>query len=197
MKVIAFCGIDGAGKTTQMDRAAEALAREGKRVCRSKVAYYPFHLYQSEEITQLDLRIGMGFAFARHYRERLPEWEREGVDYVLCDRHALCHLAFAGTYGVDREGIRKLEAIFGLGGEPDLTFYFDVPLTEALRRIGSRTEKPADSDETPEILGETQKHYEELLQEERFGKVIRVDAMLSAEEQTRQIMEKIWEKERV
>lgn len=195
MRIIAFCGIDGAGKTTQLNRVKDALTSAGYMVYTSKVAYYPFHLYQSEMITQYEIRVNMGFDFAKHYLTLLPQLKQEGYDYVLCDRHALCHLAFAMTYGIDAGQIEKLDAVFAIGGHPDLTLFFDVPLEVSLARIHARTDKPADTDETREILGPTLEHYHRLIKTPHFQDTVCIDATAAVEEQTEIIIKLIQEME--
>lgn len=195
MKVIAFCGIDGSGKTTQIDRVREVLIKLGHRVFVSKVEYYPFHLYQNSIITQYEIRLGMAFAFAKHYLSLLPQLERQGYSYVLCDRHALCHLAFAKTYGLSQYRLARLEAVYALGGHPDLTLLFDLQLNEAIRRIHARKDKLVADDEKPGILRPTLRHYHELIKTRYFHDTFLLNATLPAEEQTSIIVKMIQEME--
>ncbi|MBO7217749.1 MAG: thymidylate kinase [Clostridia bacterium] len=190
MKIIAFCGIDGAGKSTQLFKARDALNALGYSSYVSKVAYYPFHIFQ-EQLTQHDMRIGMAFQFAKHYLELIPELEKKGIDYLLCDRHALCHLAFAKTYGLDDEKIEHISKIFNLAKSPDLICYFDLPLSVAMDRIINRSEKAVDSDETVEILGATQNNYKDIIAKFIKTPLLSVDATLPIEQQTDIIMKKI------
>ena len=193
VKVIAFCGIDGSGKTTQISRVREVLINLGYKVFVSKVEYYPFHLYQNNIITQYEIRLSMAFAFAKHYLSLLPRLERQGYNYVLCDRHALCHLAFAKTYGLSQYRLARLETVYALGGHPALTLLFDLQLNEAIRRIHARTDKLVADDETPGILRPTLRHYHELIQTRRFRDAFLLNATLPAEKQTRIIVKMIQE----
>lgn len=195
MKVVAFCGIDGAGKTTQLNRVRDALKSAGHKVCTSKVAYYPFYFHQGGLITQYEIRIGMGFDFAKHYLTLLPAAKAAGCDYVLCDRHALCHLAFGMTYGLNAEQMEKLDAVFAIGGHPDLTLFFDVPLEESLARIHARMDQPVDTDETRDVLGPTLRHYHQLIRSPRFCDTVCIDATVPMEEQTQVIIKLIQEME--
>ena len=138
MKIIAFCGIDGVGKTTQLFRVHDKLESLGYSTYVSKVAYYPFHIFK-EQLTQHEMRIGMAFQFAKHYLELIPKLESNNVDYLLCDRHALCHLAFAKTYGLTESQIKQISRIFSLGKTPDLICYFELPLNDAMDRIVNRS----------------------------------------------------------
>ena len=193
MKIIAFCGVDGAGKSTQIQQVKYELEKNGKKVFVSKVNYYPFHRYLNHEVTQYEIRINMAFTFVQHYLELVEELSGKAYDFLLCDRYSLCHLAFVMTYGVENEKIKKLIAIYNIAYKPDLILYFDIPLNVSIKRIYARLEKEADTDETPEILGETIKNYEKLIMEDIFDKVVRIDATLSKEQQTNQIMKTIME----
>lgn len=191
MKIIAFCGIDGAGKTTQVNKIKFRLTTKGYKVWLSKVSYYPFHVYENKTITQYEIRIGMAFFFAQHYLTLIPQLKQQKYDYVLCDRHALCHLAFAKTYGINDEQLNKLNAIFSIGGHPDLTFYFDIPLEVSLERIRTRKDKPVDQDEIPEILGSTLENYARLINTDSFKDTVHINATLPSDNQTQFIMNMI------
>lgn len=192
MRIIAFCGIDGSGKTTQIIEIKKVIENQGFKVYIAKVPFYPFHKFiDGKSITQYDVRINMAFTFARYYLELLPKLEKEGYDYLLCDRHYLCHLAFALTYGVNDNQIKKLQKIFSLTRDPDYIFYFDIPLYVAMKRINLRRDKPVDSDETSEILGTTLANYKKILSSFAFSNVIQIDATKRSNAITSEIVEKL------
>lgn len=190
MKTIAFCGIDGAGKTTQLTQISENLANCGYKTCVTKIQHVPFYKYESEIITQYEIRVHMAFEFADYYIHRIRELEHENCDFMLCDRHALCQLAFAMTYGINKKQRQVLEEIFAIPGQPDITFYFDVPLDVALNRIHARA-KPARVHETKEILGPTLQNYKTLIHSDRFSNTVCIDAEKNANQQTLILMEHI------
>ena len=176
----------------QLQRISEELEKQGYTTYMSKVNYFPFHIF-SDRLTQYEMRMAMAFQFARHYLELIPNLEAQKVDWLLCDRHYICHLAFAATYGLGWKEIERLADIFRLGGTPDLTFYFDVPLEVSLDRIHNRKSKKIAEDETPEILGATLENYQRIVRMNPTDPLVCIDATDSVEIQTEQILRYISE----
>ncbi|MBI3003337.1 MAG: dTMP kinase [candidate division NC10 bacterium] len=155
--LLAFEGIDGAGKTTQA-RRLEASLREtgypvlytreptggptGRRI-RALIAAGRGGLRPEEE---LDL-------FVRDRQEHVaavirPALERHEV--VLLDRYYFSTMAYQGALGLDPEAIRRRDEAFA--PRPHLTFVLDLPPGDGLDRIrGSRPAAP-DTFEREEYL---------------------------------------------
>lgn len=178
--IIAFCGIDGAGKTTQLEKTYNWLRKCGYKVKKTKpilrsleVIYalagkmygdpYAFH----PGIPPLIVRLGLAFDLAFHFQD--CEKEYTDCDILLCDRHALCFRAYGMAYGVKDEWVDR---IFSLVEEPDLIFYFDINIRNAERRIIQRTGKIPCAEEAPELLLKVMECYKILISKKNNVKVI-------------------------
>lgn len=177
-KYIAFCGLDGSGKDTQLYRLKQYLEEEcGKKVYVSKVKFTMFSNYKDEIITSELLHYAMGFEFVKHYLE-LKE-QVEDYDYVFCNRHKLCYLAHGFPYGVT--DIKVVNHIFSIISEPDITFYFDIRPEVSMERVLKRKNKKRCTQETIEFQREAKKAYEYLI-ENGIATVERIDAECDVEE---------------
>ena len=128
--LLAFEGIDGAGKTTQARRLEATLREAGTPV-----------LYTREPTTgptgrgaltpqeEVDLFV--------HDRQEhvtgviLPALARHQV--VLLDRYYFSTMAYQGALGLDPEAIRRVNEAFA--PRPHLTFILDLPPAAGLARI--------------------------------------------------------------
>ncbi len=192
--LIAFCGIDGAGKTLQAGRTAEWLAGEGWTVRQIK----PLQREGSAFFRTLEVIKAAGgfpkefvvllFAFEclRHIREEiLPALESGQA--VICDRYIYSHEAYALAQGVDFTWGRR---ILELAPRPDLTFLLDLPEETALKRIHMRG-KPLTRDETLETLRRVREQF--LCLVEAHG-MVTIDAVCSCDEVQGLIREQIRER---
>src|SRR6185437_2212526 len=142
-------GIDGAGKTTHLawlrDRF-EARQREvvttrepgGTALGESLRAL----LLRSEYAAYPETEAMLMFAARREHLERviLPALQNQKV--VLCDRFTDATFAYQGYgSGVSLERLEILEAWVQRGLQPDLTFFFDVPVTVGQQRMGTERER--------------------------------------------------------
>jgi dTMP kinase len=138
---VTFEGIDGSGKTTQVEALAEALRAEGRRVVPTRE---PGGTELGERIRELVLAgpnmSGWSeaalFAAARAQlvEEVIYPALRDGAD-VVCDRYIDSSLAYQGLargLGVDRVLELNLQATRGL--LPDRTFLVLLDPEEAARR---------------------------------------------------------------
>jgi len=141
---VTFEGIDKSGKTTQARLLAEFLTQSGREVV---LAQQPGgsplcaeiwglirdrrHFGQMASLTELML-----FAAdrAQHVREViLPAIEAGKA--VVCDRYADSSVAYQGYgRGLSLDTISRLNEAATEGLVPDLTFFIDIPVGEALRR---------------------------------------------------------------
>lgn len=143
---ITFEGVEGSGKTTQMQRLARVLSRGGHRVERTRE---PDGTALGVAVRRFFERPGLGleplgevflFMAARqqHVAEKIRPWLDRGR-LVLCDRYTDATIAYQGHgRGVDIDFIRELNLRATSGVFPDLTLVFDLPPEEGFRRIGSR-----------------------------------------------------------
>lgn len=145
-KFITFEGIDGAGKTTQIEALHRFLLEHGITVVRTRE---PGGTPLGEKIRAMLLNDDMGvqaetllfFASRAEHLRRviLPAIERG--DWVLSDRFTDATYAYqVGGKGYCAESVLQLEAIVQNGFQPDKTVLFDLAPETAARRLAlSRT----------------------------------------------------------
>ena len=145
--LITFEGIEGSGKTSQMDLAEAELKRAGHQVFRTRepggtpIGEKIRSVFLSAENNNMD-PVAELFLIeacrAQLVRERiLPELEMGRV--VLCDRFTDATMAYQG-FGrpLDRGFIEQLNRFAAEGIEPDLTVLLDCPVNEGLQRVRER-----------------------------------------------------------
>jgi dTMP kinase len=156
--VVAVCGIDGAGKSSHVRALAEHLQSQGLRVAIHKIYRHGvFH----ETVTELT-RSCAGERNLHLWRvERLAkafdsvkclitsvQQDLDRHDVVLFDRYTQTHFA-AGVGRCHYDPLtRELLACFP---DADLWFLLDLPVGDALVRIGTRAAPTVD--ENPYMLG--------------------------------------------
>ena len=140
---ITFEGIDGSGKTTQIELLKEKLVDEGHEVC---VFREPGGTDISEKIRKILLDANLDidpvtelllFSAARSQlvAEKVVPLQKSGT-VVILDRFYDSTTAYQG-YGrksVSIKNIRQINEIASHRHEPDLTFYMKISLEEAQRR---------------------------------------------------------------
>lgn len=144
-RFITFEGIDGAGKSTQIEAVAQRLREGGATVvCTREPGGTPL----AERVRDLVLHATMDvlteallmFASRRdHIREVIAPALAEGHT-VLCDRFTDATFAYqGGGRGASVEALRQLEKMVQGELQPDLTLWFDLPASIAAeRRAGAR-----------------------------------------------------------
>ena len=146
--LIAFCGIDGAGKTTQIEKTKMWLEERQLAVT---VTRQPTDWYRDEPFVRNYLDTGEGRGqgrieaelalFSACDRMRNLRIEIEPAlargDIVLSDRYVYSSFAYFECR-VDAEFRRWVESLNSFVPEPDLAFYLDVPPEVSLVRISSR-----------------------------------------------------------
>jgi len=142
-KLIVVEGIDGSGKSTQIDLLHKWLQTQGKSVYFSEWNSSP--LVKSTARLGKDQRMFTPTTFsliqATDFADR---WEnfflpllKAGV-IVLADRYAFTGFARDVARGVDPDWVRN---IYSFAYQPDLTLYFQLPLDTAVERILSSRAK--------------------------------------------------------
>ena len=138
-------GIDGAGKTTQIDRIAERWRAAGHEVVRTRepggtpLAESLRELLLSRDMDPLTEALLVFAARRDHLRTVIePALARGAV--VLCDRYTDATFAYqGGGRGFDLAMLSQLETWVQAGRQPDLTLWFDLrPEEAARRRAGAR-----------------------------------------------------------
>ena len=145
---ITFEGVDGSGKTTQVELLAELLRAEGRDVVTTRE---PGGTALGERIRELLLHGGdvapwaEAALFAAARAQLVDEVIRpalaRGAD-VICDRYIDSSLAYQGLargLGVDR--VLQFNLLVTGDLLPDRTFFLRLPLEEALRRRGDEPDR--------------------------------------------------------
>ena len=161
---ITFEGVEGSGKTTQIQRLKKYLTQKSIhcRVTREpggcsigekirKILLNPDH---REMVPATELLLYEA-ARAQHVKEVIKSFlKKEGV--VLCDRFSDATLAYQG-YGrrIDLKWIQRLNHFASQGIRPDVTFLLDCPsdlgLKRAIRRIRTLKQEREERFEMEEI----------------------------------------------
>jgi dTMP kinase len=141
-RLIAFEGIDGAGKTTQAEMLAAALRTAGRTVVVTKE---PTDGPAGQKIRELstagaditpeeELKYFIEDRTAHVRDVLLPGIDRG--DVVISDRYFLSNVAYQGARGLaPADVLTKNEALFP---HPDAVILLEVPPQEGLRRVEAR-----------------------------------------------------------
>ncbi len=140
-KFITLEGLDGAGKSTQLEWLVGALRRSGKTVVQTRepggtplgeklralLLSEPMHL-ETESLLM--------FAARREHIALVIEPALARGEWVVCDRFTDASFAYqGGGRGLARDKLAVLESWVQEGLQPDLTLFFDVPTSLARQRV--------------------------------------------------------------
>ncbi|MBK1679001.1 dTMP kinase [Rhodocyclus tenuis] len=143
-RFITFEGIDGAGKSSQIEYVVGLLRARGLRVVatrepggtplgeklRELLLHEPMHL-ETEALLM--------FAARREHLAQLIEPALARGDWVVCDRFSDATWAYqGGGRGLDRDKFAQLEQWVHGHLQPDLTLLFDLPHSVAQGRIAAQ-----------------------------------------------------------
>lgn len=142
---ISFEGVDGAGKSTQLEWVGDFLREHDVAVA---VTREPGGTPLGEKLREILLNDNDGihpeteallmFAARREHLERVIAPALARGDTVLCDRFSDASFAYqGGGSGVDRAKLEVLENWVHPDIQPDLTLYFDLPIEIARQRVSS------------------------------------------------------------
>jgi dTMP kinase len=196
-------GIDGSGKSTQLDLLHKWLVSQGYLVVFSEWNSSPIVKSTTKRGKKRRLLSPMSFSlihaadFANRIHGQILPALRAGA-VVLADRYVYTAFARDTVRGVNPKWLRHL---YSFAVRPTLSFYFDVPLPEAIRRImdgrpqlkyyeaGLDLELSSDPEESFQLYQQLIKNeYEHLVAE--FG-LIRMDAtqtLIRQQQQMRQLV---------
>jgi dTMP kinase len=146
---ITFEGIDGCGKTTQLNLLAEYLKSKGNEVL---ITREPGAKGLGEKIREILLNYDgevssncEAFLFLADRAQHIDTIVKPAIEsgkIVLCDRHTDSTIAYQGYgRGVDLEQLKLLNNLATSGFKPDLTFIFDLDVKTALSRVGKSKDR--------------------------------------------------------
>ena len=139
-RFVTFEGIDGAGKSTHLERAVSWLRERGQTVV---VTREPGGTPLAETLRELVLHTGMDalteallvFAARRDHLRACIEPALAAGRTVVCDRFTDATFAYqGGGRGFDAQVLLQLEQWVQQGRQPDLTLWFDLPAALAAQR---------------------------------------------------------------
>jgi dTMP kinase len=136
-KLIIVEGIDGSGKSTQIDLLYKWLQAQGRSVYFSEwnssqlVKSTTKRAKKRKLFTPTTFSILQCTDFAERWENRILPLLKAGV-IVLADRYAFTAFGRDVARGVDPEWVRNL---YSFAIQPDIGFYFRVPLDVAVGRI--------------------------------------------------------------
>jgi dTMP kinase len=136
-RLIIVEGIDGSGKSTQLDLLRKWLVNQGYLVIFSEWNSSPIvkgitrRGKRKQRLTPMSFSLIHAADFAsRTYSQIMPAVQAGAI--VLADRYVYTAYVRDAVRGVNRGWLRRL---YSFALPPTLAFYFDVPLDEAMRRI--------------------------------------------------------------
>jgi len=136
-KLIAVEGLDGSGKSTQIQLLRRWLELESYKVFFTEwnssaiVKKATSKGKKTKSLTPTTFSLIHCTDFADRYERQILPLLMAGY-IVLADRYVFTAYARDAVRGVDRQWVRKL---YSFARAPDITFFFDVPLQIALGRI--------------------------------------------------------------
>lgn len=142
-KLIVVEGIDGSGKSTQIDLLCKWLELQGMSVYfsewnSSELVKSTTKLAKQEHMfTPTTFSLLQSTDFADRWENRIQPMLKAGV-VVLADRFAFTAFGRDVARGVDPQWVRNL---YSFTIQPDIVFYFRVPLDVAVDRITSSRAK--------------------------------------------------------
>ena len=188
---ISFEGIDGAGKSTHIDRVAQLFRDAGRAVVLTRE---PGGTPLSEKLRELVLHEPMDalteallmFAARREHLVQVIEPALARGDVVLCDRFTDATFAYqGGGRGFDWQVLTQLERMVqampdGLLRQPELTVWFDLDPQIAAQRLASARVPDKFESQPADFFGAVRAGYAKR-QAEMPDRFARIDAAQSKE----------------
>lgn len=176
--LITFEGIEGCGKTTQIELLYTFLESSGHKVIKTREpggtafgeSLRNAFLHTKTEVYPLSELLVFMAMRAQHVDELILPALREGT-IVLCDRFTDASYAYQGYgRGIDLNIIETLNMLVVKGMKPDLTILLDCPVEKGLTRKAESASMDRFEKEELSFHSKIKKGYENLVQEnpERF-----------------------------
>ncbi|UCC55761.1 MAG: dTMP kinase [Gammaproteobacteria bacterium] len=170
-KFITVEGIEGVGKTTNMEYLQQLIMAAGKELV---VTREPGGTPLGEAIRTLlldpaykgmdpDCELQLMFAARAEHLDKVIKPTIEAGRWVLCDRFTDATYAYqGGGRGLDMEKIAILEQLVQGDFRPDLTLLLDVPVEVGLARAGNRSAPDRFEQEQVEFFERVRRAYLEM-----------------------------------
>ena len=189
---ITFEGIDGAGKSSHIERTVQSFKGCGYEVVQTRE---PGGTPLAERLRELVLNEPMDelteamliFAARRDHLLNViqPALARGGV--VVCDRFTDSSFAYQGAgRGFDLETLLTLEQWVHGEVQPDLTLWFDLPPQQAAERLGLAREPDRFEQEKQSFFEKVRAGYAQR-QSDFPQRIVKIDASLTVEDVAEQV----------
>lgn len=194
-KFIVIDGIEGAGKSTQMQFIVNYFQEQGKKVVQTREPggsplgekLRNILLHDDISITPLSELLLMFAARHQHIHETILPAMQQGA-IVISDRFVDSSYAYqGGGRNIDISIIEQLEHLTLAGFTPDLTLFLNLPLEVALERISKRDKSDRIEGEDDSFFQRTYEGYQQRLQRNSHIKII--NSAQSIEETQQQILQ--------
>jgi len=166
-RFITFEGVDGAGKTTQLEWAEQFLRQLGQPLTVTREPggtelgeALRLVLLDAKKTIHPETEALLMFAARREHIDEviLPALQRG--DVVLCDRFTDATFAYqGGGSGVESGKLEALEQWVHADLQPDLTLYFDLPVEVARQRLSGEREADRFERESAEFFQRVRSAY--------------------------------------
>jgi len=146
---ITFEGVEGAGKTTNIEFIAEQIEKTGQEIVLTrepggtKVGEAIREILLSKDLPEMhhDTELMLMFAARAEHVQRVILPALNADKWVLCDRFTDASYAYqGGGRGIDISRIASLENWVQGDLRPDVTFLFDLDADTGMSRVRSRGE---------------------------------------------------------
>jgi dTMP kinase len=166
-KFITLEGMDGAGKSTQLQWIEKVLLEKGKTLI---VTREPGGTPLGEKLRELlldaehpmhpETEALLMFAARREHLDKVIFPALERGDWVISDRFTDASFAYqGGGRGMSSGKLDDLEAWVHAGFQPDLTLYFDVPVEVGRQRVSASKSPDRFEKERDEFFREVRAAY--------------------------------------
>ena len=189
-KFIVFEGIDGSGKTTQINELSKWLARTdlihrnnqliitrepGGTVLGKSIRSLLLDNAKEKSPDSITELLLYAADRSQHVNEIIRPTLNKG-DWVISDRFCGSTLAYQG-YGrkLDIKLIKELEIIATQGISPDITFLLDIPVEESIKRRRNRKDDRIEK-EGIEFLSNVSLGFQALSEENKWKKISAINS---------------------
>jgi dTMP kinase len=142
----AFDGIDGCGKSTQLELAAQRLSAERRHVVTTRepggtviaeaIRSVILSAAHTEMVSECELLL-YAAARAQHVREKVKPALQSGA-ILLCDRFDLATYAYQGFgRNISMPLLKTINEVATGGCAPNRTFFFDISVDSAFKRLAT------------------------------------------------------------